>query len=382
MNAPNASLDTPNLNSPSTSLNASSESKVPRNRVLVVGCGYLGVRVARLALTRGDQVWATTRRRERAAELAAEGISPLVVDWTDRRTMRDLPEVDGVLVAVSYDPRGGSDRETAIVGGLSNLLTAIGAGRAGNSARGNPVASRNAASGSGDSPRMCYISTTGVYHQADGRWVDESSPTHPRREGGQAHLRAEQRLHRAWPGGPWTILRLAGIYGPGRVPRVADVIAGRPLASSDRGHLNLIHVDDAAAAVGVVLGIGGERPMAGLGDPAGLRHLYVVADDRPVVRGEFYREVARQAGVDPPRFVASTESTAGNGSGSATGKGSGGPERVPPQQETSPRRGDTDKRVWNRRMKRDLLPRLRYPSYREGLADVLGRRLPNRSPNP
>lgn len=337
-------------------MNAATGTEVPRKRLLVVGCGYLGVRVARLALTRGDQVWATTRRRERAAELAAEGISPLIVDWTDRRTMRNLPEVDGVLVAVSYDSRGGADRETAIVGGLSNLLDEIGASRGANS------------------PRLCYISTTGVYHQSDGRWVDETSPAHPRREGGRAHLRAEQTLHRAWPGGPWTILRLAGIYGPGRVPRVADVIAGRPLTSSDRGHLNLIHVDDAAAAAGVVLGTGGARPSVGSGDRPRLGKLYVVADDRPVVRGEFYREVARQAGVDPPQFVASTES--------AAGRGDGGSEPVSPRRGVPPRRGDTDKRVWNRRMKRDLLPRLRYPSYREGLADVLGRRLPIRSPNP
>ena len=64
---------------------------------------------------------------------------------------------------------------------------------------------------------VCYISTTGVYHQCNGCWVDETSPTRPRREGGRVHLWAEELLRRHRSGSPWTILRLAGIYGPNRI---------------------------------------------------------------------------------------------------------------------------------------------------------------------
>ena len=238
---------------------------------------------------------------------------PLIADWTRAGGLADLPEVDRVLVSVSYDRGSGTSRFESQVGGLRRLLQKLPA-----------------------TTDVCYISTTGVYHQTGGRWVDENSPARPRREGGQAHLRAESLLHRYRPHGPWTILRLAGIYGPGRVPRAADVIAGRPIRSAESGNLNLIHVQDAAAAVAASWEHARQR-------------LYVVADDEPVLRGNFYREIARQCGAPPPTFT-------------------------PPESDsTSGSRSDSDKRVWNRRMKRDLVPRLRFPTYREGLRDVLGR---------
>ena len=69
--------------------------------------------------------------------------------------------------------------------------------------------------------------------------MDETSATEPTREGGAVHLQAEQLLRGRRPDSTWTILRLAGIYGPGRVPRAADVIAGRPIAAPESGFLNL-----------------------------------------------------------------------------------------------------------------------------------------------
>lgn len=307
-----------------TSLNTAGGRVAPPGRILVVGCGYLGWRVALRADSIGQPVWATTRQRTKARRIAEAGLEPLLIDWTDRRTLSRLPEVDRVLVAVSYDRRNGADRDEAIVGGFRNLLASL-------------------------SPEVdvCYISTTGVYHQTDGRWVDETSPARPVREGGRAHLRAEQLLHQLRPQSPWSVLRLAGIYGPGRVPRAADVIAARPIASPEHGYLNLIHVDDAASAV-----------LRCWEQPATARkRLYVVADDKPVIRGEFYREIARQCDAPPPRFVEPDE-------GSAVAA-----------------RSQSNKRVWNRRMKRDLLPRLAFPSYREGLTAVLGGGVPDRSAN-
>lgn len=280
-------------------------------KLMVFGCGYLGFRVAERAVSAGQVVWATTRCPDRAAKLSDRGIRPLLADWNDARTLRDLPEVDRVLVAVSYDRREKRSRFESQVGGLSRLLSFL-----------------------PSKTSICYISTTGVYHQTDGGWVDENSPVRPRREGGKAHLAAEQCLHRRQPGGDWSILRLAGIYGPGRVPRAADVIAGRPIRSPEDGFLNLIHVSDAATAVDASWTSG--------------RGLYVVADDQPVVRGDFYREIARQTGSAPPTFA-------------------------PPEPDAPVRmRSDSNKRIWNQKMKRDLLSKLRYPTYREGLRDVLG----------
>ncbi len=245
------------------------------------------------------------------ARLAGQGITPVLADWSDARTLQDLPPVDRVLVAVSHDHRSGLDRYESQVGGFERLLTVV-----------DPRAD------------VCYISTTGVFHQTDGCWVDETSTAHPTRDGGRAHLDAESLLWRMRPHGASTILRLAGIYGPGRIPRAADVIAARPIASAENGYLNLIHVADATRAVLACW----QKNVA---------RMYVVADDEPMLRGDFYREIARQTRSPMPTFV-------------------------PPAADSAKRfRSETNKRVWNRRMKSDLVERLQFPTYREGLQDSL-----------
>lgn len=282
-------------------------------RTLIFGCGYLGRRVASLARDRGDTVFATTRDPAKAKCLAGQGFTPVLADWSDSRSLTRLPQVDRLLVAVSYDHRRGIDRYQSQVGGFANLIQHL-----------EPHV------------HVCYISTTGVYHQTDGSWVDETSPTRPTRDGGQAHLDAESLLWRKRPHAPNCILRLAGIYGPNRIPRAADVIAGRPIASLESGYLNLIHVDDAAAAV-----LASWHPTA--------QRLYVVADNQPIRRGDFYREIAKQTRSAPPTFL------------------------DPPPNSNQRLRAETNKRVWNRRCKRDLIPQLRFPTYREGLANALDR---------
>jgi len=280
---------------------------------LIVGCGYLGKRVALAELRQfpGKTVYATTRSPEKAKQFAAQGISPIIADWTDRRTLAKLPNCDRVLVAVSYDRRGRLSRDESQVGGLSHLLDFV-----------SPAAD------------VCYISTTGVYHQTGGLWVDENSPARARGEGGLAHLRAESLLHKRRPHGRWTILRLAGIYGPGRIPRVADVIHGRPIEGPHGGYLNLIHVDDAADAVLAAWNC--ERR----------ERLYAVADDRPIIRRAFYEEIARLARVAAPVFT-----TQGNDLPAAVLSA----------------RSASNKRIWNRRFRRDLMPRLTYRDYIAGL---------------
>lgn len=290
------------------------------SRTLIVGYGFVGRRVAQMSVAAGDTVWATTRSESKIAAMGREDVRPIRVDWTDRRTLADLPTIDRVLVAVSYDPRSGQSRYDSQVGGLRNLLGVL-----------DPAVD------------IVYISTTGVFHQSDGRWVDEQSPAWPTREGGRVHLQAESLLHQTRPTSPWTVLRFAGIYGPGRVPRSADVIAGRPIAIPNAdfatgGYLNLIHVDDGAAAV-----IGAwEKSQRQLAP-----RLYLIADDRPVARVDFYREIARLTHSPDPTFV------------------------DPPADAPARMRSDADKRICNRAMKRDLLPRLTFPTYREGLRAVL-----------
>jgi nucleoside-diphosphate-sugar epimerase len=149
-------------------------------------------------------------------------------------------------------------------------------------------------------------------------------------------LLAAEELLRAHPLGSHAIvLRLAGLYGPRRIPRIGDLLAGRQIAASSGAIVNLIHVDDAAS---VVLAAE-ERAEA----PA----TYVVSDGQPVRRREFYRYLGRLLHLPPPTFV-----------------------EVEPTQSPSPR-GAGNKRVRNARMLRELKVQLAYPSYREGLAAIV-----------
>ncbi len=283
-------------------------------RALIVGCGYLGVRVAQRLLAEGWEVAATTRKSNRVKELSRLGLEPVVADWTDRRSLRGLPPHDRLLVAVAYDARSGASRYESQFLGFRNLLLAT-----------DPAAD------------LCYVSTTGVFHQSGGMWVDERSPCRPRQLSARVHLEAEQLLPVHRRGRPWCVLRLAGIYGPDRVPRVRNVIDGEPIEAEAESFLNLIHVEDAASAVMACWRAG----------PTKRQRYYVVSDGVPVRREAFYSEVSRITGSPPPQF------------------------RSPPDASLAAQRRGGDKRIWNASLRRDLLPRLQFPSYRDGLRAIL-----------
>ncbi len=195
-------------------------------RRLVVGCGYLGERVARLWRDAGDEVYATTRG-DRVDALFQAGLRPLTMDVTHRPSSGALPVVDTVLFAVGRARRPGATMFDIHVDGLHAVLDAL----------------------PGSTGRVIYVSSTGVYAQDAGEWVDEGSMCEPVREGGKACLSGERLLFAHARGHDALVLRLAGLYGPGRVPRSADVTARRPIAGSPDAYLNLIHVEDAARAV-------------------------------------------------------------------------------------------------------------------------------------
>lgn len=270
-------------------------------RRLVVGCGYLGTRIARAWRDAGDEVYATTRGG-RSAALSGQGFQPLTLDVTAGPLSGALPEVDTVLFAVGRSRHSDVTMFDIHVAGLSAVLDAL------------PAAT----------PRVIYVSTTGVYGQDDGEWVDETSVADPLREGGRACLAGERLLQGHARGRDAVVLRLAGLYGAGRVPRVNDVRHGRSISGSPDAYLNLIHVDDAALAV-----------VAASALPAGSSQTYVVSDSHPPTRGEYVGAVAAHLGYAAPSF------TGGSGRG---------------------------KRVRSARIVRDLDLHLRYRSFREGLA--------------
>ncbi len=279
---------------------------------LVIGCGYLGERVARRWLAEGSVVHCVTRSLGRARHLESLGFKTFVADVTRPGTLADLPAADTVLYAVGYQPGSGVSRRAVYVDGLQAVLDRLDA----------------------RASRIVLASSTGVYGESGGAWVDEETPCRPAREAGQVLLAAEETLRGHRLGSAAIVLRFAGLYGPGRIPKLADVKAGRPIAVSSHGMLNLIHIDDAAAAVVAAA-------------QAPLPRTYLIADGRPVLRREFYRYVAGLLRAAEPRFV------------------------EPSPDEAARQRGGGDKRVSNRRMIEELGVVLQYPTYRVGLDAIL-----------
>lgn len=281
---------------------------------LVVGCGYLGERVALAWRSRGDRVLAVTRRSARAAELARLGIEPLVADVTDTAIdwsiLADAAAPTTALWSVGFDRAAGHSYEEVHLAGLGRLLDALPEGC-----------------------RPILSSSTGVWGDEGGRVVDETTPPSPSREAGRVLVAAEDLLRRH-PRGPGVALRFAGLYGPGRLPRIDDLRAGRPLTADPDAWLNMIHVDDAAQAVVAVA------------DAAAPAPLYVVSDGRPVLRRDWYGRLAGLVGGPPP--VWSNDPTA------------------------APLRGQlADKRVDPSRLFRDLPIRLLHPDAGTALAALV-----------
>lgn len=285
----------------------------PKRIRLICGCGYLGSRVAAHWLAAGDRVMGVTRGR--SAALAAAGIEPIVADLGDDRPLPPLPPLDTVFWAVGFGGSGRSGtRETAgspaadprdvHVRGLARLLDQVGLAAATGGVD---------APAAGGRPRVVLSSSTGVWGGRDGGLVDETTPAHPDRENGRILLEAEAILHLNHPGAG-VALRFAGLYGPGRLPRMDDLRAGRPIPIDPDSWLNLIHVDDAARVVTAVA----DHPA-----PAAL---YVVSDGQPVLRREWYETLARCTGSPPP--IWSPPSGAPGITGHAAGTARGADKRV------------------------------------------------------
>ena len=155
-----------------------------------------------------DVVVVTREPRAGRRSFEQQGYAAIVADVTQPETLRELPAAETVLFAVGFDrSESRQSIEEVYAGGVRNVLAALPA----------------------DTGRFIYISTTGVYGPAGGEWVDEATPPDPQREGGRASLAAEQALAAHPLGQRSVILRLAGIYGPGRVPFFDELRAGEPI---------------------------------------------------------------------------------------------------------------------------------------------------------
>lgn len=274
-------------------------------RLISFGHGYSAQALARLLLPRGWHIWGTTRSTEGADRLRATGITPLL--W-------------------------GSDAVTDALAGASHLLTSVAP-----DAEGDPVL-RTYGDAITAAPLVWagYLSTTGVYGDHQGGWVDEDTPLTPNTARGRARVQAEA----AWQAMalPLHIFRLAGIYGPGRGPfeKVRDGTARRIIKPGQV--FSRTHVDDIAQVLAASIA----RP-----DPGAV---YNVCDDDPAPPQDVLAHAADLLGLPLP------------------------PEMPFDPAQMTPMAASfyaESKRVRNDRIKRDLGVTLRYPDYRSGLAALL-----------
>lgn len=289
-------------------------------RLVIFGCGYVGSAVAQAALAVGARVEALTRNPAKAAALRSAGLAKVVVaelsspDW--HAQLAGAP--DGIVNTVSS---GGPEhyRQSYVEGMRSILAWAAAAG---------------APAGT-----MVYTSSTSVYPQGGGAVVDESADAPGGTPNGTIIRESELLLEQA-PAAAcrrWFILRLAGIYGPGRHHLLDQLRGGAATLNGAGEHrLNLVHRDDIAAAI-----------FACLAAPEAVRNrIFNVADGAPARRAEVVAWLCGQLGCPVPRF-----------DGTTTARRGGAP--VP------------DRLISSALIQRVLGWRPRYPDYRAGFAEIL-----------
>lgn len=232
-------------------------------RVLIAGCGDLGMRVARRLLARGDQVHALRR----APPPRGDGIGWHRADLAAPSSLAELPRgVTQLVFMPAPDARDRAAYRAVFVDGLRHLLAALDRARL---------------------RRVLLVSSSAVYGEHAGAWVDEDTAPAPLGFNGEVLLDAERWL--AARDVPAVALRLAGLYGPGRLQWVARLRAGRAAAPRAPVHwANRIHSEDAAAAVAHLLALPAPQP------------LYLGVDDTPLPLHALYEHLAGLVGAPSP----------------------------------------------------------------------------------
>jgi len=282
-------------------------------RVLIIGCGYVGLPLGAELRRRGHEVYGL--QRSPGNEFAAAGIQPLTADLTRAATLKGLPrDFDWVVNCAASGGGTAEDYRQLYLEGNRNLVAWLGA---------SPLA------------KYVYTSSTSVYGQTDGSVVTEESPTQPLAATAAVLVAAEAALLAAAKSGfPAAILRVAGIYGPGRGHAFRQFLRGEARLENDGSRfLNMIHRDDVIGAILAALegGAPGE--------------VYNAVDDEPVSQLAFFTWLAAELNRPLPPMVAADP----------------GSWR---------KRGLTNKRVSNARLRTQLRCTLKYSNFRAGYAPL------------
>jgi nucleoside-diphosphate-sugar epimerase len=285
-------------------------------KCLVIGCGYVGLPLGSELVRFGHEVFGLRRSPSSAHELQAAGIRPLTGDVTQPETLAKLPcDFDWVVNCVA----AGGDAENyrqVYLEGTRNLLDWLA-----------PHLPK----------KFVYTSSTSVYGQNDGSPVKESSPAEPLAESSQILVETEKVLLGAAAQKifPAVILRVAGIYGPERGYWFKQFLNDAAQIEGDGSRfLNMIHRDDLVGCIIAAL----KNGRAG--------EIYNAVDDEPVSQLHFFQWLAQA--VDKPL-----------------------PPAMPENSDASRKRGATNKRVTNRKLKMELGHRFKYPNFRIGYSAEL-----------
>lgn len=241
-------------------------------RLIVVGAGYVGGELSRRATELGMHVTALTRNVAQAAALHAAGIKVVTADLAGEEWHREIsPEADYVVNCVSSGGGGLEGYRHSYLAGMQSLLRWAGSGRIGD---------------------VLYTSSTSVYPQGDGAVIDETAPTGADNDRAALLVETEELLRSSRAAERWFILRIAGIYGPGRHHLLDQLRAGDVLPGVGSHRLNLAHRDDICAAILATFAAGND-----LKD-----EVFNVADDAPATKQEVASWLAAQLGRPEPRF--------------------------------------------------------------------------------
>ena len=231
-------------------------------RVLVLGCGYVGSALAARLEEVDHNVTGVVRSSESAADLRASGIDAVTADLTDPAAVSSLPDADALVFSASAGRGSIEQARELYIDGLGGLLTEY-------ERREHPP------------ERILFTSSTGVYGDHDGDWVDEETPVSPASPKARVIAEAEALVHRSTIDG--TVARFAGLYGPGRY-RLESY-----LDSVTDGWRNSTHRDDAAGAMAWFLTQDCAR-----------NETVLVTDGNPVRRWAFADWLAEQCGESEP----------------------------------------------------------------------------------
>ncbi len=285
-------------------------------RVAILGCGYVGLELGRRLVARGHEVVGVRRSAEGIEAIENAGFEPVRANVTAPEELSRVPDADALVFAASSGGRGAEAAREVYVHGLETVIGHF-------AERADPP------------DRLLYASSTGVYGDHDGGWVNEETPTEATTEKTQVLREAEDVALGSPIAG--TVVRFAGLYGPDRY-RLERYLEG-PVTE---GYLNMLHRDDAADTVRFLI----EEDLA-------RGEVVLAVDDEPVDKWEFADWLADQCSVaQPPKET--TE------------------ERLsdPDLSEPARRRLETSKRCSNGKL-REFGYEFSYPTFREGYREAV-----------